>query len=169
MMPELLILRHAKSDWSDNSLRDFDRPLNGRGRKAAPEMGKLIASKGPIDKILASPAQRVVETLEGVRDSAPDLPPTQFEPHLYGATVGEIVALLRTHGGNAERILLVGHNPGLHWLALGLTDGEEHPDRDALAHKFPTAGLAHIAFEENWAELKEGSGKLLSFTRPKDL
>lgn len=168
-MPELLILRHAKSDWGDPSLRDFDRPLNNRGRKAAPDMGKLIASKGPIDKILASPAQRVVETLEGVRTRAPQLPQAQFEPHLYGASVGEIVRLLRAHGGDAERLLLVGHNPGLHWLALGLTDGGEHPDRDALAHKFPTAGLAHIEFDEPWAQLKEGSGRLLSFTRPKDL
>ena len=168
-MPQLLILRHAKSDWGNPSLRDFDRPLNDRGRKAAPEMGKLIASKGPIDKILASPAQRVIETLEGVRMSAPELPQAQFEQHLYGATVNEIVGLLQAHGGDAERLLLVGHNPGLHWLALGLSDGADHPDRDQLAHKFPTAGLAHIEFDGDWAQLKEGSGRLLSFTRPKDL
>lgn len=168
-MPELLILRHAKSDWGNSSLRDFDRPLNDRGREAAPAMGAVIAKKGPIDMVLASPAQRVVETLEGVRTSAPDLPPTTFEPHLYGASVGEIVGLLGTHGGDAERLLLVGHNPGMHWLALGLSDGAAHPDRDRLAHKFPTAGLAHIAFEGDWTELKEGSGRLLSFTRPKDL
>lgn len=168
-MPELLILRHAKSDWGNPSLRDFDRPLNRRGQKAAPEMGKLISRKGPVDKILASSARRVVETLEGVRKGASELPTAQFEPELYGASVGEIVALLRKHGGDAARILLVGHNPGLHYLALGLTDGEEHPDRDALAHKFPTAGLAHIEFDGGWSQLKEGSGRLLSFTRPKDL
>ncbi|WP_265530654.1 SixA phosphatase family protein [Sphingomicrobium marinum] len=168
-MPELLILRHAKSDWGNPSLRDFDRPLNRRGQKAAPEMGKLISRKGPVDKILASSARRVVETLEGVRKGASELPAAQFGPELYGASVGEIVALLRKHGGDAARILLVGHNPGLHYLALGLTDGEEHPDRDALAHKFPTAGLAHIEFDGGWSQLKEGSGRLLSFTRPKDL
>lgn len=168
-MPELLILRHAKSDWGDASLRDFDRPLNARGQKAAPEMGRLIAKKGPIDIVLASPARRVVETLEGVREGAPDLPQAQFEQHLYGATVNDIVGLLREHGGDAERILLVGHNPGLHWLALGLSDGADHEDRDALAHKFPTAALVHLSFEGAWTQLREGSAKLLSFTRPKDL
>ncbi|NNC47626.1 MAG: histidine phosphatase family protein [Sphingomonas sp.] len=168
-MPELLILRHAKSDWGDPSLRDFDRPLNRRGQEAAPDMGELVARKGPVDKILASPARRVVETLEGVRKGAPDLPAVQFEHELYGASVGEIVDLLRKNGGDATRVMLVGHNPGLHYLALGLTDGGEHPDRDTLAHKFPTAGLAHIEFDGSWAQLKEGSGRLLSFTRPKDL
>ena len=168
-MPELLILRHAKSDWSDSSLRDFDRPLNDRGRKAAPEMGALIASKGPVDKILASPAQRVVETLEGVRQGAPDLPPAQFEQHLYGASVNDLLSILQRHGGSADRLLLVGHNPGLHWLALGLSDGADHPERDALAHKYPTAALAHLGFDGEWSDLREGSAALLSFTRPKDL
>ena len=165
-MPELLILRHAKSDWGDASLRDFDRPLNKRGRKTAPEMGKVISAIGRIDHVVASPAKRVVETLEGVSSTC-SLPDIEFDPALYGASTQELMTALRAIPDGTERALIAGHNPGLHWLAMALT--EDDHSAYVLDEKFPTAALAHIAFDGDWSALNSGSGRLLDFVRPSDL
>lgn len=163
-MPELLILRHAKSDWGQPGLRDFDRPLSDRGRRAAVKMGRVIAGSGPIDMVLASPARRVVETLEGVRKAFPDLPDPEFDPGLYGASVSGLLAALHAVPDNVERALLVAHNPGLHWLAMALTEDDGSRELDI---KFPTGALARIQFDGRWRRLDSGQGRLLAFVTPR--
>ncbi|MBB3763018.1 SixA phosphatase family protein [Sphingomicrobium lutaoense] len=165
-MPELLILRHAKSDWGDDSLSDFDRPLNKRGRRDAPRMGKVIAQIGAPDLILASPARRVVETLEGVAENC-EIPPPRYLRQLYGAATADLVTILREIAPGTPRAMIAGHNPGLHWLAMSLT--RDDPSATVLAAKYPTAALAHISFEGDWDRLGESRGRLLQFTRPRDL
>ena len=167
-MKRLGLLRHAKSDWDDMSLRDFDRGLNNRGRKGAALMGAHIKNSGAAwDLALASPAERVKRTLEA---SGLDLP-VQFEEDAYLADSATLIGLLKAVEGDPDAILLTGHNPGLQELALVLVPPEAE---DALFNevmkKYPTA--AYAVFElaiDSWDELSAGCGKLVHFARPRDL
>ena len=165
-MPELLILRHAKSDWDDPSLRDIDRPLAARGRKAARMMGTHLAGLPDIDAVWASPAKRVRETLDGIRETCPHLLEVREVPSLYGAGAGTLLTLCRQ--AREERLMLVGHNPGLHNVALSLTRRDAGSDRSRLLRKFPTAALAVIAFDGDWSHLAMGSASVRHFARPSD-
>ncbi|MCJ7420918.1 SixA phosphatase family protein [Sphingomicrobium astaxanthinifaciens] len=167
-MPDLLLLRHAKSDWHSAARRDLDRPLNPRGRAAARAIGAHLATLAPIDEVWASPATRVAETLEEVRASCPALPRPEVVPALYGADPATLLELA-AHA-RAPRLLLVGHNPSMQALAALLTRGDEGPLRDRLADKYPTAALAEIRLEADWSALgPRAAGRLVRFVRPRDL
>ncbi|MCJ8191440.1 SixA phosphatase family protein [Sphingomicrobium aestuariivivum] len=166
-MPELFLLRHAKSDWGDPGLRDVERPLNARGREAAQAMGRHLDTLGTIDQLWVSPATRVEQTIEGLRASCPGLPEPQVVPSLYGASADTLIMLARQARG--ERLMIVGHNPGLHDCAFALVRGQGGEGMEQLARKFPTAALARIGIEGDWPMLDRGRGRLLGFTRPKDL
>lgn len=167
-MKILGLMRHAKSDWDDLSLRDFDRGLNNRGRKGAALMGAHIAALGlPWEQVLASPAERVRRTLDA---SGLDLPVT-FLDQAYMADSLTLLGLLREHGGDASALLLAAHNPGLQELALDLVPPERE---DALFEevmaKFPTAAFAVFELDiANWSECSPGCGRLTHFVRPRDL
>ena len=166
-MPELFLLRHAKSDWSDPGLADIERPLNPRGRGAARAMGRYLAGRSRIDEVWASPAVRVAETIDGLRASFEDLPPTQIVERLYAARAETLLEVL--HRADCERLLLVAHNPGLENLAMLLTRDCESEARRRLAGKYPTAALAEISFDCKWQDLDAGRARLEGFTRPRDL
>lgn len=167
-MKVLGLLRHAKSDMGDLALRDFDRGLNGRGRRGAAAIGAHARELGlGWDRIVASPAERVRATLAASGlGGAPE-----FDERLYLADVATLMAVLREGGQGAGRVLLAGHNPGLHELLFRLV-APEHESAlfEAASEKFPTATLAVLELAiDDWAGISAGCGRLTHFARPRDL
>lgn len=175
-MKRLLLYRHGKSSWDDPRLEDFDRPLAKRGRKAAPEMGKAIAARGwRPDLVLCSAAARTQETCAL---TAPEIgaeigggPEVKVLRSLYLASPAQILRQVHRVPDTVERVLVVGHNPGLENLALRLAGGEGgSPDLERLRDKFPTCALAVIALDaERWADTGPAVTRLEAFLRPKDV
>jgi phosphohistidine phosphatase len=171
MMKILTLLRHAKSGWDDPVARDFDRPLNKRGRRAARTVGREMKALGLVfDKVVASPAVRVVETLADVEEGygAPIRP--AYDERAYLASTATLLELIRETDDGAERLLIVGHNPGLESLTMLLTHESGGALRDEVATKYPTATLAEICLPvDHWNDVLEGEGTLARFIRPRDL
>ncbi|MEA3001422.1 MAG: phosphohistidine phosphatase [Sphingomonadales bacterium] len=168
-MKILTLLRHAKSGWDDPVRRDFDRPLNPRGRRAAQIVGREMRSLGlGFDRILASPARRVVETIEEVASAFGPLQP-DYDERIYLAPAAALAELVRETPDDVERLLIVGHNPGLEELAL-LLAGCDGPLRTEVQVKYPTGTLAEIDLPvAHWSEVIPGSGTIARFIRPRDL
>lgn len=161
-MKTLYLLRHAKSSWDDPSLKDFDRPLNHRGQKAAPKMGAFMRKKKvKPDVVISSPAVRASQTTELVREGAGMTTPVRFEAEIYEATPQPLLTIVRGIDDQMNSAMLVGHNPGFEELLAALT-GE--------SKRMPTAALACIELDvQRWSEVASGSGKLSWLIRPKDL
>lgn len=170
-MKILTLLRHAKSSWGDPSLRDFDRPLNKRGRRGARTVGRALRDLGlGFDLVLASPAARVVETLAEFGDGYGTTISPRYDENIYMASAATLLGLVQAADDGADRLLLVGHNPGLETLAMLLTRDEGDEARRELAAKYPTASVAEIAFDvEHWRDVAGGGGRLTRFIRPRDL
>ena len=168
-MKSLALLRHAKSDWDDIALRDFDRGLNDRGRRGAAAIGRHIRNYGwKCDAVIASPAERVKRTIEA---SGLDIEPS-YDERLYLADALTLISVLREIDGDPDRVLLVGHNPGLQELVFRLAEKEGEDDEllSRAAEKFPTASLAVLSCDiPSWADLVPGCAKLVHFARPRDL
>lgn len=170
-MKRLTILRHAKSSWADQNLDDFNRPLNDRGWKAARRMGRELEKRGmKFDLVIASPAARVRETIDGLREKFPLNVEIHFEPRMYAASEDTLIQLVRDIHDSLHAPLLVGHNPGLQHLIVALTHGDPDHLRGAVEAKFPTAALASIELPTHrWTELKPGSGEITQLILPKEL
>jgi len=167
-MKTLTLLRHAKSGWNDPVARDFDRPLNPRGRRAARTVGAEMRALGlGFDRVVASPARRVMETLDEVEQVFGRLG-TAYDERLYLASRTTLLDIIHETPESVARLLLVGHNPGLEELALLLSG---HGDlRSEVQVKYPTATLAEIGFADGgWRDVAEGRGRLGRFIRPRDL
>lgn len=145
-MKRLLILRHAKSSWSDSSLPDWQRPLNERGLRDAPRAGDWLRDRSLVpDVIITSDAVRARATAELVAKAAGYALEILVEPLLYHAKPGDVVAVLNGVQDQAAAVLIVGHNPGLEDFVQQLTG--EH-------HGLPTAALVHITMAiDRWSEL----------------
>ena len=169
-MKTLTLLRHAKSDWDDTVQRDFDRPLNPRGRRAARTVGREMKRLGLLfDHVIASSAVRVRETLSEVEGAYGALSP-HFEKRVYLADPDTLLELIRAAPDGAETLLVVGHNPGLEQLVLALSAPGATPLREEVEVKYPTATLAELRLPvERWADVAEGSAELARFIRPRDL
>ena len=170
-MKTIYILRHAKSSWADGSLRDHDRPLNARGRAAAPRVGAHMQDAGYLpDLVLCSTATRTRHTLDAVLSELQVEPAIEFEEELYLAGPSEMLDLVRSGPETAESILLVGHNPGMGMLAAALSGDGPPESVHLMRSKFPTAGLAIIELNVNrWKDVVSGCGSLKEFVRPRDL
>ncbi len=171
-MKILGILRHAKSSWEDLDVRDFDRVLNQRGHKGARLMGQHMQGHGlRYERVIASTAARVRETLADINAVTTLLPPVEWDERLYLASPGTIMDVLREAQGGPKSILVSGHNPGLQELVLELAQDEgDDPTLDAITNKFPTAAYAVLELEiDDWGELAPGCGRLVDFARPRDL
>lgn len=170
-MKRLGLLRHAKSSWDEPALDDFDRPLNGRGRKAAQRIGREMQSLGiRYDLALVSPARRASQTFDLLRSQWTAKLEWRHEPRLYLASPDRLLALAAAVPDRVERLLLVGHNPGFHALAMRLADADESNGGVALSEKFPTGALAEIDLPiGQWCEAEERGGSLARFVRPRDL
>jgi phosphohistidine phosphatase len=165
----LYLLRHGKSSWDDASLPDHERPLAPRGRRAAKLMGDHLSREDIHPAfVLCSSSVRTRETLSRIGKALGDEPPVQFEEELYGAGAEQLLERLRQLPADLSSVLLIGHNPGMHELALDLADSGVQLAR--LEEKFPTAALATLEFElETWADLEPGSGELVGYVVPREL
>lgn len=162
-MKTLLIMRHAKSSWEEAGLHDHDRPLNKRGKLNAPRMGRLLRELDLVpDLILTSSARRARDTAEAVADQSGFEGNIKVEEALYAAPPETYLEALAAADDSYERLLIIGHNPGLEELIDVLTD-----EREAL----PTAAIAQVALPiQSWQELTdETPGKLVKLWRPKEL
>jgi phosphohistidine phosphatase len=172
-MRQLLLLRHAKSSWDDASTPDRDRPLNARGRRSAAIMREAMRDLGLIpDVVLVSTARRTMETLEVLEpwDESPLVDPMDS---LYLANPLQLTAALHGVPETVRSVLLIGHNPGMHDLAMGLAGpaamrGGGENER-ALAAAFPTGALAEFVVAGSWWDLREGGGRLVRFLTPRML
>ncbi len=172
-MKRLTLLRHAKSGWDDPVARDFDRPLNARGRRAAETIGEFAKAIAlDVDFVVASPAVRVTETLDLFQPAAGL---DHIEPHwdrrIYLASSATLIDSLRDLPESAEHVLMSGHNPGMEDLILDLVpDDGSSPLRDEAEVKYPTAALATIELAvESWSAVDARCGRLTLFKRPRDL
>ncbi|WP_457153224.1 SixA phosphatase family protein [Mesorhizobium sp. P5_C1] len=168
-MKQLLLLRHAKSSWDDPGLADFDRPLAGRGLKAAKLMGRELAARDWLpDLALVSTALRTRDTWRLVAAELPAHTRVTFADVLYDASAADILSQLRQADASSRSLLVVGHNPGLDDLANQLASPEsEAKARKRLEEKFPTAALARFVFEGDWSGLS--SARLTHCLRPRDV
>ena len=168
MASELLILRHAKSSWDSGAASDFERPLSPRGKRTAPRVGRWLAERGLAPQFaFVSPAQRTRETLELLVGAFDGEPEVRWEERIYEASLGELIRLLAERPPHAERVLILGHNPGLAMLADYLAaDGLPVP---ADGKAFPTAALAHLSMPDDWSDLQRGDGVLHEVLRPREL
>lgn len=168
---QLLLLRHAKSSWDDPALADFDRPLAGRGLKAAALVGRALAKRGWLpDLALVSPALRTRDTWRLVSADWKARVPTEFVLALYEASAADILAKLRQADAAAGTLLVVGHHPGLEEFARRLAGvGSDAAALRTLEEKFPTAALARFAVDGDWAGLAFGAARLTHCLRAKEM
>ena len=171
-MKLLGLFRHAKSDWHDPRARDFDRPLNARGKAGAELMGRNVRDHGiKWERMLASPAIRCAETVELACQAAGRPVAAIWDRRIYLASGVTLADVLRDQEGDPASIMMVGHNPGLEDLIFDLVpDNGTSPLRDVVEIKFPTASFAVLELAiDRWAELADGCGKLVHLVRPRDL
>ena len=172
-MRRLMLLRHAKTETDAPSGRDHDRRLDDRGRSDAAEMGRWIGRNPPFpDQVLVSTAVRARQTWdlvwEAMKDRAP-APHVEIVDELYGAEPAQLLKMVRkASASDPKRLMLVGHNPGMHEMALMLTGHGDRAARKALQDNLPTSGLAVLDFDTgDWADAAFGRGKLALFVSPK--
>lgn len=158
----VFLLRHAKSSWEDPALADHDRPLAPRGRRAARLIGEhLRCSQADISLVLCSSARRARETVKLARPSGQ----IRVESGLYGASAEQLLRRLRRVPEEVDAVMLVGHNPAIQQLAVGLVGAET----ELAARKFPTGALATLTFGGLWGELAWGEADLAAFVVPREL
>ena len=172
----LVLLRHAKSDWPAGSreqvdeVADHDRRLAKRGKRDAPLAGRWLGRSGYVpDAVVCSTARRARETWElaaaGLADAADGAaPPVRYEPRVYEATVLGLLMLVREFDDDDRTVLIVGHNPGLAELAVGLAAPPPQPPS-----AFPTAAIAVLGLAGDWASAGPGEARLLAFAVPADM
>jgi phosphohistidine phosphatase len=154
-MPTLIVLRHAKAASAPDT-PDIDRPLAERGRRDAARAGKELRAANLLPgQVVCSTALRTRQTLERLALDAP----VDFESRVYGGDAEEILDILREQGGDPQTLLLVGHNPSMHQLVLGLTGTSDQG--------FPTSATAVIEFDGGWSDLWPGAGRLRSLWTPR--
>lgn len=166
MTLRLIIIRHAKSDWSDPTLEDHDRILNDRGRRSADAIGDWLAANGCApDHALCSTAARTVETLDRIAARLSARPVIAYRRRLYHADPRTILDAVR--GGEGRALVLIGHNPGIGSFAGAMAQKvPAHPD----FHRYPTAATTILEFAEGgWQDVQPGTGQTLGFTVPRDL
>ena len=161
-MKTLLLMRHAKSSWADPGQPDFERPLNERGRQAAPVIGRFLVSRSlKPDIVLCSPAERARATAALVLDAAAVAPVVRYDARIYEASAARLVEVVKEIAEPVASVLLVGHNPGFEELITLLTGARE---------RMTTAALACVLFDlATWAEVAPQTGRLAWLVRPKEL
>lgn len=159
-MKKLFILRHAKSSWKDITLDDFDRPLNKRGKRDAPFMGKLLKERGVTpDIIYSSPARRAKETAHIIAEEIEYTDEIHFDPKIYESNVNTFINIIKSIDDTNESAFVFGHNPSLNMFVEDFCDFYEN---------IPTTGIVELEFScESWKEISVSNCKLLGFDFPK--
>lgn len=169
MSRELLILRHAKSDWSNPNRPDFDRPLAKRGKRDAPLVGAWLYREGLVPAcIVSSPAVRARDTALKVC-KALDYRKKRilWDEAIYEAGLADLLGVLARCPADAPTVLLIGHNPGLELLISHLTGGDHADPEDGKL--LPTATLVRLEMPDDWSRLEAGCAVLVAVLRPKRL
>ena len=170
-MRRLILLRHAKAEPSEPGMEDLARVLVDRGRKDAAKIGAYMAGHGIIpDKVVLSPAARTQETWKHTAAAFRPSPAAMSATPLYDAAPHAIFGVIKAAPVSAHTLMIVGHNPGLHEVALMLIATGDINARAHLREKLPTAGLIIIDFAfDDWSKLHPQSGRLERFVSPKSL
>jgi phosphohistidine phosphatase len=168
MSKTLYLLRHAKSSWEDHTLADHDRPLAPRGRRASKAIAEYLRRQPSTPRlVLCSSSERTRETLKRISAGLRGGVEVRIEERLYTASAGDLLERLHEVDARVKSVMLIGHYPALQELALSLAG--RGVDLRRLAEKFPTAGLATLAFRGSWEELAPGGAELIAFVTPKEL
>ncbi|MCB2107304.1 MAG: histidine phosphatase family protein [Rhodobacteraceae bacterium] len=173
MTRHLYLLRHAKSDWGDVDAPDHGRVLSPRGLRGAKALANHLKRSPPkVERIFCSTARRARETLQVVH-SAFGAPPLTFRRQLYLAAADDLLEFVRKLPSRYKSVVIIGHNPGFHELALALMSHEERGKkrlRAKLEKKFPTGTLCELVFDiDDWSGVKPGRGRLNQMIRPRDV
>jgi phosphohistidine phosphatase len=162
-MKNLLLMRHAKSSWQETSLPDHQRPLNGRGKRDAPRMGKFLREQSLLlDTILCSTAVRARETAEGLLQEYTFDGEVSYIDDLYQASTETIISVLNRLPDEVNTAMVIAHNPGLDEFLEIVCDECGH---------MPTGCVAHIKYPlEHWADLREYSRcELVQLWKPRNI
>jgi phosphohistidine phosphatase len=161
-MKTLILIRHAKSSWKENNLSDFQRPLNKRGKRDAPIIGKVLLKMGlKPDMVISSPAVRASDTAEiictelGIEKSK-----IHFDEDIYEAATDDLLEIIQSVEEDVNTLLIFGHNPGLTNLSNFLTD--------QYIDNIPTTGVVGLSYVSGkWTELNRKDCKIIFFEFPK--
>lgn len=167
-MRRLMLLRHAKTERAEPGERDRDRKLTKRGRADAPAIGAYMARHGLVpDRTLVSPAARAQETWELLAPAFAKMPAVANDERIYNASAEKLMVMVAETRGPLS-LLVVGHNPGMHDLALRLTASGDVEARERLMESLPTSGLVVIDLPfDNWSKLHPHAGRLERFVTPR--
>ncbi len=167
MSRQLLLMRHGKSDW-DVDTDDFNRPLKKRGKKGARLIGHWLRQQNLLaDFIISSPAERAVSTAKRLKQAAGQKKqPLYLDQRIYAAGVKDLEKVLSDCPDQYNRVLMIGHNPGLEDLLCHLSNSAHIPDDGKL---IPTATLAILKMPDNWQQLGKGCARIISITRASSL
>lgn len=159
-MKKLYVIRHAKSDWSNPALDDFDRPLNKRGKKNASFIGRILRKKNiHPNLIISSPAYRARETARKIAKKIHFQNEIMYNENIYESSLKTILEIVNFIEDEHDEVFIVGHNPGLNMLAFYLIEFNKN---------LPTCGILEIEFDcESWREVNKRNAKLVSFEYPK--
>jgi phosphohistidine phosphatase len=166
-MKRLILVRHAKSSWSNADISDKDRPLNDRGRAATTKVGGWLASeKLQPDQVISSSAQRCRETWDGIAPSLSDVQDIAFEDFLYLPTSQEMLSVLTTASGDC--VLMLGHMPGIGDFARELR--RDPPPMHEIFGKYPSGAVTVLDFRvDSWSEVQPATGVFHAYVTPKEL
>ena len=167
-MSMLHLLRHAKSSAGEG-IEDRERPLSGRGREAARRIGKHLSATGAFDLVLCSSARRTRETLDLVMPEFSPRPRCIIEDGLYLAGRERLIERLRRLDPQDANVLVIGHNPGLHELAIGLADKSSAGFNELVSGKFPTAAYASFNIPSDWSAFGNSRYPMVVYETPKSL
>ncbi|WP_231423947.1 MULTISPECIES: histidine phosphatase family protein [Pedobacter] len=161
MAKHLLLVRHGKSDWGNLDLKDFDRPLNKRGKENAPEMAERLINRGfNFDLIVSSPAKRAKSTAKFFAE-AYQVNEIKYEESIYEANTITLLKVINGFDDAADTVIMFGHNPGFTDLANELSNAD--------IYNIPTAGMVLISFPyDSWRIVSKGTGDLVFFDYPKN-
>jgi phosphohistidine phosphatase len=170
-MRRLLLFRHANAERAESGKSDLDRVLTAEGKHDATLMGAYIGRHGfHLDRVVVSPATRTRETWAAVAAALRLAPAAVFDEHVYDASAQTLLNALKQTPDAAHTVMLIGHNPGLHDLALTLVATGDIDTRERLGEKFPTSGLAILDFPlDAWARLHARAARLERFVSPKTI
>lgn len=171
-MKKLTLLRHAKSGWTNRGERDFDRPINERGIRGAQLIGTYLKRENvAFDHVVASPALRVIETIDQLEIGYHKPLNPDWDRRIYLASSVTLIDVLHNIPDAANHALMVGHNPGLEDLVFDLVaDDGTSPLRDEIEEKFPTAAIVVIELDiDKWADVANKCGRMTHLMRPRDL
>lgn len=171
-MKTLTLLRHAKSGWDDQVTRDFDRPLNAKGRRAAVTVGAHLREAGlTFDRVVSSPAVRCIDTLDGVWEGYAHILHPNWDRRIYLASGATLLDVVQDQPDLSAKLLFCGHNPGLEDLILTLVpDNADERLRDEVEEKLPTGSIAQLEFAvDHWSDVAANRAHLARFVRPRDL